>query len=1132
MGNFDFLLKQKCFDSFSSLAVKAEQLVRVDPNVAIFQCRKAVECATAWVYSVDKTLTIPIDDSLCGLLADYKFKALVGQNISDGLHVIRKAGNTAAHSNQSYTAGDAILILNFLFNYMDWIDQTYIASGTYRRFSKQLALSATSTSNKQSTVTPTPAPIAQVQPSISTVNQEAEELKKQIEELKKKNAELQEEANKQKEINKDKYKTPDSDISEAETRRTLIDIRLKEMGWKQNVDWIDEYHVDNMPTSQSGDGYVDYVLFDDDGKPLAIVEAKRAKEPAEVGRKQAQIYADLLEKKFGVKPVIFLTNGFEIKMFNDGYPERQIFTFFSKKDLQSLHYNRAHRQALKDIDVSGICERYYQKEAINAVCEHLTKCFRKSLLVMATGSGKTRTILGLVKTLAEKGWVKNILFLADRTSLVSQAYGSAKIFLDSFPLANLCDRKAEERNPNARIIFSTYQTMHNMIDEAKDKDGKRIFTPGHFDLVICDEAHRSIYNRYQDIFNYFDSLLVGLTATPKDDIDKNTYQVFGLNDGDPTYYYSLEQAVKDEFLVNYHTLKVKTEFLERGIKYSDLSDADKAAWDSYFSVLDEDEIPEEISSSALNKWLFNADTVKKILDELMEHGLKLENGDKIGKTIIFAKNHNHAEFIRKTFNEQYPYLGNGFCDVIDNKIKFCDSLIDDFKKPDGNPQIAVSVDMLDTGIDVPECLNLVFFKPVYSYAKFWQMIGRGTRLCKGLIDGNDKEYFLIIDACQNFNFFEQNARGIESSLQVSLEHRCFDTRLKLLKALQNHPELDSEEYQGTTIKDLIEKVKLVPKTTFSALGHAKALDDFVKEDNYKALSDETVENTSKEIGPLLILNLDDPVSVRRFDTMMYGIELAYVKTDKKRFKPAITRLRTIAADLLEIKVPQVHDYWPKLELLLKDDYIEALSLKDYEKIRIWMGPLTVFLPDTPGVGPIFIDSDDEITDVSYDERGISAQPANTSFEPYQNRVQRYAKEHINEGVIGKIHRNEKLSSGDIKELEDIVWSKLGSKNEYDETYDKKDVGVLIRQTVGLDANSAKAAFSTFMDSHNLTVQQTAFINLAIDYIVENGLIENRTILMGAPFDSMPISAVFDDASVLQGFLGTIDSVNNNAYISR
>ena len=438
------------------------------------------------------------------------------------------------------------------------------------------------------------------------------------------------------------------------------------------------------------------------------------------------------------------------------------------------------RTSLKNIMVDRkIAGRYYQEGAIKAACDAFARNRRKALLVMATGSGKTRTVIALCDVLLQHGWVKNILFLADRNSLVTQAKRSFVNLLPDLSVTNLCE---EKDNYTAHCVFSTYQTMYNVIDSVQDEEGK-LFTCGHFDLVICDEAHRSVYNKYRDIFNYFDAPLVGLTATPKDEIDKNTYEIFELENGVPTYGYELAQAVKDGYLVDFLSVETKLKFMEQGIVYDDLSDADKQAYEDTFE--DENgELPESIASSALNEWIFNEDTIRQVLNTLMTHGLTIDYGNKLGKTIIFAKNHTHAEKILSVFNQEYPHLP-GFAKVIDNYMTYAQSAIDEFSDPKKLPQIAISVDMLDTGIDVPEVLNLVFFKKVMSKAKFWQMIGRGTRLCPGLLDGKDKDKFYIFDFCGNFEFFRiQTMWRLPESMNLSTSGRICVTSSSIFRSVK------------------------------------------------------------------------------------------------------------------------------------------------------------------------------------------------------------------------------------------------------------------------------------------------------------------------------------------------------------
>lgn len=721
MTNFDFLKKEPKFDSFSDVAIAAEKLLNIDIDCCVMNCRRAMEFAVKWMYSVDKELKLPYQDNLATLMASEDFKGIVGEDIWRRMDFIRKVGNNTAHRGKKITREQAELCLENLYYFFDQVAYFYADNYTERPFDKTL--------------------LAQTSPAAPSAVPDDIDINALIEE----NKALREQLTAHREQKQQTYVQKPLELSEYKTRKIYIDFMLQDAGWTDGRDWLNEVKLPGMP-NKSGVGYADYVLYGDDGKPLAVLEAKRTCVDVSKGRQQAKLYADILEKQYGRRPVIFLSNGFDTRIIDNYYPERRVASVYSKRDLEKLFNLHSMRKSLDNAEVKkDIAGRYYQEGAIKAVCNALdSENRRKALLVMATGSEKTRTVIALCDVLLTHGWVKNILFLADRNSLVTQAKRSFVNLLPDLSVTNLCD---EKDNYTAHCVFSTYQTMMNVIDTAKDDHGK-LFTVGHFDLVICDEAHRSIYNKYRDIFNYFDAPLVGLTATPKDEIDKNTYEIFELRDGEPTYGYELAQAVKDGYLVNFTSVETKLKFIEQGIVYDELSDEDKQAYEDTFE--DENgELPESIASSAINEWIFNKDTICKVLHILMDNGLKIDYGEKIGKTIIFAKSHTHAEKILKIFGEEYPHLTN-YAKVIDNYLNYAQSAIDEFSDPKKLPQIAISVDMLDTGIDVPEVLNLVFFKKVMSKAKFWQMIGRGTRLCPALLDGRDKEKFYIFDFCNNF----------------------------------------------------------------------------------------------------------------------------------------------------------------------------------------------------------------------------------------------------------------------------------------------------------------------------------------------------------------------------------------------
>ena len=634
MTNFDFLTRDGQFNTFSDVAVAAEKIIHIDPSACVINCRRAMEFAIKWMYSVDSSLVLPYQDTLVSLMSTEEFRELIGDEVLYNRIVsIRKQGNNAAHNAKTITYEWAEICLKNLHIFMDFVACCYSAVYEPVDFDESLLCNPS---------------VSKADTSPYTV-EALKEADFKLSELMAENAALKAQLTARREEQQQNYVPKPLDLSEYKTRKFYIDTMLLDAGWTENKDWINEVELEGMP-NKSEVGYADYVLYDDAHRPLAVIEAKRTCVDVSKGRQQAKLYADLLEQKYHRRPVIFLTNGFETRIIDGQYPERRCAVIYSKRDLEKLFNLRSMRTSLKNIMVDqNIAGRYYQEGAIKAVCEALDKKNRrKALLVMATGSGKTRTVIALCDVLLQHGWVKNILFLADRNSLVTQAKRSFVNLLPDLSVTNLCE---EKDNCSAHCVFSTYQTMMNCIDNIKDDQGK-LFTAGHFDLVIVDEAHRSIYNKYRDIFNYFDAPLVGLTATPKDEIEKNTYEVFELENGVPTYGYELAQAVKDGFLVDYMSVETKLKFIEQGISYDELSEEDRQEYEDTFTQ--EDEMPEHISSSALNEWVFNEDTIREVLHILMSNGLRVDYGEKLGKSIIFAKNHRHAEKIFEIFNKESP----------------------------------------------------------------------------------------------------------------------------------------------------------------------------------------------------------------------------------------------------------------------------------------------------------------------------------------------------------------------------------------------------------------------------------------------------------------------------------------------
>ena len=1095
MTNFDYLKKEKEFNSFVDIAIVAERTYKIDVNTCILNCRRAMEAAIKWMFSVDNELVVPYKDNLNALMHVDAFKDVVGDDLWKRLEFIRKYGNEVAHTTKDKANDVAKLCLNNLFCFFDWISCCYGSEYEEKEFDESL-LDNEVTNN--------------VSENVSDVN-----LQTLIEE----NKALKEELSARRLERQDSYVKRPLELSEFSTRKLYIDAMLIDAGWVENRDWINEVELQGMPNN-AGVGFADYVLYDDTQKPLAIIEAKRTCKDVEVGRQQAILYANILEKQYKRRPVIFLSNGFETRIIDNTYPERKVSSIYSKRDLEKYFNLMSTRGPLNFIEINDkIAGRYYQKEAIKSVCEAFDNGNRrKALLVMATGSGKTRTVIALVDVLINNGWIKNILFLADRKSLVTQAKRSFTNLLPNLSSTNLVEDKT---NCNAHAVFSTYKTMMNCIDTIKEDD-KKLFTCGHFDLIICDEAHRSIYNKYKDIFTYFDAPIVGLTATPKDEIDKNTYDIFELESGVPTYGYELNQAVKDGFLVDFVSVETELKFISNGITWDQLSDEEKEIYEDTF-VDENGDYPENIESSAINEWVFNEDTIKKVLRTLFTHGIKIDYGQKIGKTIIFAKNHQHAEKIFEIFNKEYPQL-NGYAKVIDNTINYSQTLIDELSQKDKLPQIAISVDMLDTGIDVPEVLNLVFFKPVKSKAKFWQMIGRGTRLCEGLINGENKKEFYIFDFCGNFEFFRMN-KGKASANMLAVQSAIFNLKFQIVYKLQDlaYQTDELKQWRNDLVDEMVTKVKELDRDKFDVHQHIKYVDLYSNPDNYNSLTYADCLEIKEELAPLIYPDKDE-INAVRFDALMYGIELAYVA--QKKYIRGINDLLKKAKSVASVaNIPEIQVQSELLNKIINTDYLNKCDIPDFEFIRKNLRDLIKYIPKKS----IKYDTDfeDEILNVKWNDSNLNAD----ELQNYKEKVEYYIKQHENDNpVFAKIKENKQLNMEDIGLLEDVLWNQLGSKEDYYSEVGKKPLGEFVREIVGLDMRAAKEAFSKYQDEREMNSSQIYFVNQIIEYIVMNGLMKDKSVLQESPFtDKGTVYELFgDDLQLWAGIDHTINQINDNA----
>jgi type I restriction enzyme, R subunit len=1119
MSNFKFL-KVEWAELYES-AAKVESLARTDARAACFYARRTMELAVEWLYQNDSSLKRPYDNNLSALIYEPTFKSNLSSDLFLKLRTIKEIGNL---SHKPVTEQDALRATKELFHFLYWLARTY----TRQAPAQYTALTFDETS----------VPPRQVSVPVQTVEQLRQledDLKKRDRELAEKNkarASTDEEiARLRKEIaeaKKQNERVPDThNYSEAETREYFIDLLLHEAGWKLDKTEDREYPVIGMP-NQTGEGFVDYVLWGADGKPLAVVEAKRTSKDAHTGRQQAKLYADCLEKQFNQRPLIFYTNGYETWLWDDlNYPPRAVQGFYKRDELELLIRRREMKKPLaNEQGREEIVNRHYQRRAIRKIAEAIDHHERKALLVMATGAGKTRTVIALCELLQRCNRVKRVLFLADRVALVKQACNAFKKHLpDSSPINLVTEKDKGE----SRIYVSTYPTMMGLINDLED--GKRRFGVGHFDLVIIDEAHRSVYQKYGAIFRYFDSLLIGLTATPKSEVDHNTYSLFDLEKGVPTDAYELGEAVSDGYLVPPKAVEVPLKFPREGIKYDDLSEEEKEQWE----MTDWDEegsIPDKIDPAELNSWLFNEDTVDKVLETLMRHGLKVAGGDVLGKTIIFARNHLHALFIQQRFDENYPQYKGNFARVIDNYATYTESLIDEFSTVTRFPQIAISVDMLDTGIDIPEVVNLVFFKMVRSRTKFMQMIGRGTRLSEDLFGpGLNKEFFYVFDYCQNFEFFNQKTKGTEGSKQEPLSTKIFKSRLELLAGFRKLESRDEAiiELDNGIAGTLRHQVEAMNTNNFIVRPHTREVEKYREKQSWEELGDGDFAELAHILAGLPDELAPEDETAKRFDLLMLKLQLATLRADK-----SLVRLRGQVKEIasrLELKsnIAPVKAQLELIQDLQQDEYWADITLPMLEQVRLRLRDL-VKLMDKKQRKIVYTDFEDELgelREVSLDGIGTT-----TDLAQYRKKVMHFLKAHEDHIALHKLKRNLPITSSDIEELERILFEsgEVGTKEEFERSCGKQaQLGVFIRSLIGLDREAAKAAFSEYLARNNRTANQIEFLNRIIDYLTQNGVMEPGR-LYESPFtDYNPagLDGLFNDADA-DGIVSILQSIQQNA----
>lgn len=1099
MTNFDYLREIEPLHDLYTFCQGAEITMESDYDTCALHCRRGLEWLVKAIYTL-KHADIGARTSLYELMSGAPFvEFLDDDRLMSAAHYIRKVGNAAAHPGEKVKGSQAFFCLLNLYNLVGGTLLKLRVVETLAPFNKDLIPKSSVSVKPRETV---PAPDNDF---IKNVPAEAVA-----------------------------SKTPApvvTEYSEVETRKLFIDLMLQDAGWelvgKDNVPLPGkagtEIEVHGMPKQDVG--YADYVLYGSDGKPLAVVEAKNTSKDPIIGKHQAELYADCLERQYGVRPVIYYSNGFKTFVIDGlGYPPRQILGFHSQEDLMVIHRSRG-RSGITDQNVKDyITDREYQKRAIHSICDHFNKMHRRGLLVMATGSGKTRVAISLCDVLIRNKWAKNILFLADRTALVSQAQKNFAKLLPDQTTSILNDPK--DRNVNARITFSTYQTMIGYLDA-----DKKNFSIGRFDLIIIDEAHRSVFGKYTAILDYFDALMVGLTATPRDDVDRSTYELFEL-DNEPNFAYELAEAIDDKYLVNFAVLNRTSKHLREGIKYKSLTAAQKTQLEDIWkyeaaqSESGSDPTPRDIRSSEILNYIYNQKTIDLVLEDLMTTGLTVNGGDTIGKTIIFAHNHEHAVKIVERFQNQYPEFGSDFCVLIDNQVTKAQDLINSFEVRGKMPQIVVSVDMMDTGIDVPDVLNLVFFKQVRSKIKFWQMIGRGTRKSPDVHgEGLDKQFFNIYDWCGNFDFFDVTPEGAPQEQTNSVTERLFNLRVDMAVALQS-----AQYQQNPFARALHDDIKKILRNQVRALSdqnitvrrHWEVVDKFRKEESWVCLSEIDALDLKGQIAPIIIRSITDN-SALRFDILILNIQLAQVLPDHQASK-SMACVTDIVKSLQEkASIQQVKNKISVINEVAHPNFWKGVTLDKLEKVRIELRDLVQFIK-----GDKKRNFTINIPDIiEYKDAPEHTLPTLT----YKERVIDYISNHRNHPVLEKIHSMQQLSPADILALEKICWKELGTKEEY-QNYIKRggmicgdSVAAFIRSIIKVDRTKALDLYSKFLDNSPLNPEQEEYVKCVLDYVCSNGDISPAVLYKEEPFSEWDLQSFFTtDTPAFVNYIRSIHDV--------
>jgi type I restriction enzyme R subunit len=1153
MSNFQFL--QSEFLPLYEPARDAELLANSDPRACCMRTRHALEQAVHWLYANDRDLRMPYDNSLGVLLTQPAFERLLPPHIHDKARLIQKLGNQAVHGNQRIGIGDGLRLVRELFHVMFWVARTYtrasdpkilVAEWDEKRvpklvradeaigftrdelkkqealFRQQIDVQHARIEMREASIAEANATLAERENALAQVNTQLAALRVELAQAKAANLAV-----------------PDAhDYDEADTRTFFIDVLLREAGWAIGESASIEVPIVGMP-NRPGEGFVDYVLWGADGKPLALVEAKRSFTDPDVGRQQAKLYADCLEEMKGQRPLIFYTNGHKTWLWDDRRaPPREVQGFYARAELEQAIQRRQLQDDPRKLKINAtIVERAYQHRAIRAMTESLAQGRRAGLLTMATGTGKTRMSIALVELLMRANWIKRVLFLADRVALVKQAANAFKAHLpDSSPINLVLDRQG-----HGRVYLSTYPTMMGLIEEMEGKERK--YGIGHFDLIIIDEAHRSVYQKYGAIFRYFDSYLVGLTATPRNEVDRDTYHLFGLETGIPTDAYGLDEAVADGYLVPPRAQSVPIKFVREGIRYDELSPEEQEHWESLDWGDREEGPPEEVQASEINKHLFNEHTVDLMLRHLMENGLKVDGGDKLGKTIIFAVNQQHAVFIAQRFDHHYPHYNGNFARVITHAVKYGQTLIDDFSIVARLPQIAISVDMLDTGIDVPEIVNLVFFKAVRSKVKFLQMIGRGTRLCPNLFGpGLDKSEFYIFDFCGNFEYFNENPAGAAAPVNESLGKRLFKRRLELLALLppgappkEKWVGEDGPPYGGLDairvgiVEQLHGEVAAMNLDNFIVRFEREHVCRFADRARWDALDETALVELRDHVAGLPSEQEAEDVTAKLFDLTCIGLQLALVRSAGS-FVSLRDRVIELAGELESMSaIPAVRAQMELIQEVQTEAFWKDITLPMIETVRRRLRGLIQFI-SRKAIGPVYTVLTDEIGES--EEVVLKDFSTGINLAQYRRKVEAYIRSHQDHIAIAKLRHNKPLTPTDLRELERFVYGSdvVESRERFEQCFGaEQPLTVFIRSLVGLDRNAAKEAFGRFLDDNRYSSQQIRFVEMIIDRLTQQGVMDPGQ-LYEPPFTGLHfegLDGVFADADA-EDLVAMVSEINQRA----